>query len=264
MYNVTLINLSADARTAAANGGGNSERSGVSPDELRVLLENFCELDAVQNVTADPEIRIQTRHENYLVRTGQKKLFLYDVLNREAPAQVLTPAQVIAELDGSAMAARSSAPFLFASMAADAEPELTAVAPPRAELNLPRVIAMTAVAAVLLGAIIYLRASDNPSITSVHLTPVEPTELEGLRAALAGVYMTGSQPGQHGIVLTTTGELKIFEVNALAAPGVVYAKGEPGRSGPKLFLATNQPGGLIEVVDNDALIYCGETYRRIP
>lgn len=264
MYNVTFINLSADARTAAANDGVNPERRGVAPEELRVLLDNFCELDAVQNVTADPEIRIQTRHENYLVRTGQKKLFLYDVLNREAPAQVLTPAEVIAELDGSAMAARSTAPFMFARMAAIEEPVLAAVAPPRAELNLPRLIAMLALAAVLLGAIIYLRTAGETSSASVHLTPVESTELDGLRAALAGVYMTGSQPGQHGIVLTTTGELKLFEVNALAAPGVVYARGELGRSGAKLFLATNQPGGLIEVVDNDALIYCGETYRRIP
>ena len=264
MYNLTLINLSADARTAAINEGGNIELKGVSAVDLRALLETFCEIDAVQNVTADPEIRIKTRHETYLVRTGQGKLFLYDVLDREAPAQVLTPEQTIAELDGSAMAERTVAPFMMAGMASYAAREPEPIAAPRDALNLPRVIVMAVIALGLGGAIIYLRGPDGVDHASMHFAPPEPAEQDALWSSLAGVYMTGAQPGQHGIVLTTTGELKFFEVNARAAPGVVYAKGELVRSGQKLFFTTDQPGGLIEVVDYDALLYCGETYQRIP
>jgi hypothetical protein len=76
--------------------------------------------------------------------------------------------------------------------------------------------------------------------------------------------MTGTQPGQHGIVLTTTGELRLFELRAVDAPRVVRATGELGRVGPTLCLATDQPGGLITVPDRDTLVYCGETYKRIP
>lgn len=263
MYNLTLVNLSADARTAAANDGGAVELKGISAEELQTLLDNFCGLDAVQNVTADPEIRIQSRHESYLVRTGQKKLFLYDVLNREAPAQVLTPAQVIAELDGSAMASRTSAPFMFARAAVD-EPALVVSAPPRDGVNLMRVAVMLVLIAALSGAIHFVRPTDETDTAAGQLVPPDPTEQHGLQLALAGVYMTGAQPGQHGIVLTSTGELKLFEVNSQTAPGVVYAKGRLGRIGPKLALATDQPGGTIQIADNDTLVYCGETYRRIP
>ncbi|MBI3885628.1 MAG: hypothetical protein HY302_07865 [Opitutae bacterium] len=263
MYNLTLVNLSADARTAAANDGGAVELKGISGEELQTLLDNFCGLDAVQNVTTDPEIRIQSRHESYLVRTGQKKLFLYDVLNREAPAQVLTPAQVIAELDGSAMASRTSAPFPFARAVAD-ETASVVSAPPRDVVNLARVAVMLVFIAALLGGVRLVRPTDETDTAAGQLVPPDPTEQRRLQLALAGVFMTGAQPGQHGIVLTSTGGLKLFEVNSRTAPGVVHAKGRLGRIGPKLALATDQPGGIIRIADNDTLVYCGETYRRIP
>ena len=264
MYNLTLINLSADVRSAAINEGGNIELKGVSAEDLRALLETFCEIDAVQNVTADPEIRIKTRHETYLVRTGQGKLFLYDVLDREAPAQVLTPEQTIAELDGSALAGRTVAPFMMPGLAAYAAQEPEPIAAPRDALNLPRAIVMAVIALSLGGAIFYLQEPKFSRAEMALFKPAETAELSALRASLAGVYMTGAQAGDHGIVLSTTGELKLFEVNARAAPGVVYASARIGRSGDKLVLATNQPGGLIEVQDGGSLIYCGETYWRIP
>jgi len=34
--------------------------------------------------------------------------------------------------------------------------------------------------------------------------------------------------------------------------------------GPKLCLATDQPGGVIEVTAEGNLTYCGEAYHRIP
>ena len=76
--------------------------------------------------------------------------------------------------------------------------------------------------------------------------------------------MTGSQPGQHGMVIMAGGDLKIFELNAQVAPSVILDTFELGRLGPKLCLATNQPGGSIEVTDRDTLVYCGEVYQRIP
>lgn len=264
MYNLTLINLSPDARTAAINEGGNLELKGVSAEDLRVLLETFCEIDAVQNVTADPEIRIKTRQETYLVRTGQKKLFLYDVLDREAPAQVLTPEQVLAELDGSAMAGRTVAPFMMPGMAAYAAPTPAPIAAPRDALNWRRVSVMAVFALGLGGAIFYLQESTFSRAETALFQPAEAAELSRLQGSLAGVYMTGALAGDHGIVLSTTGELKLFEVNARAAPGVVFASARIGRSGDKLVLATNQPGGLIEVSGDGALLYCGETYRKIP
>jgi len=76
--------------------------------------------------------------------------------------------------------------------------------------------------------------------------------------------MTGNQPGQHGIVFISPGEVKLFELMALTAPRVVHASGKLGRVGTKLILATDQPGGAIEIANHDTLVYGGEVYRRIP
>jgi hypothetical protein len=111
MYNVTLVNLAADARSAAVSLD-RIERRDVSDEDVRRLLQGFCEIDPVENAAVDPEIRVQVRQESYLIRTGQKKLILYDALNRDAPGQMLTVEQVMAELDGTAMAARTAALFV--------------------------------------------------------------------------------------------------------------------------------------------------------
>ena len=101
MYHVTLVNLSADARTAAVSLSP-VERRGVGPDEMRALLANFCAVDPVENAAADPEMRIRTRHESYLVRLGNRTLVFYDIQRRDLPAQLLGVDAVMAELDGSA------------------------------------------------------------------------------------------------------------------------------------------------------------------
>src|SRR5438105_2442451 len=105
MYNITLINLAPDARTFAPLG--HVERRGLGVEDLVVLLRNFCEVDPIENTTADAEMRVQVRSESYLIRTEQKKLILYDAHRRDLPAQVFTVEQALAELDGSAAAHRT-------------------------------------------------------------------------------------------------------------------------------------------------------------
>ena len=263
MYDVTLVNLAADARSAAVTLSP-IDRPGLSTEEMRRLLQDFCELDPVQNSVADPEIRVQTRSGKYLLRTGQKKLFLYDILSRERPALVLTVPEVIAELDGSAAAARL--PLLEAPLPplVEENPTWAATPPSPAPANRKLLGGMFAVAGLLLGAIVFLALPADEADLSPPFSPLEPAELAALRPSLAGVYMTGSQPGQHGIVIMAGGDLKIFELNAQVAPSVILDTFELGRLGPKLCLATNQPGGFIEVTGRDTLVYCGEIYQRIP
>lgn len=110
MLNVTLVRLAPDARSADIAFG----QAGVvelSTEEFTERLEAFRELDPLQNAHADPEIRVQSGGQKYVVRTGQGMLFLYNVRDHTQPAQVLTTAEVLAELDGSANAARTAAPF---------------------------------------------------------------------------------------------------------------------------------------------------------
>jgi hypothetical protein len=262
MYNVILVNLSADARSVAAHS--HVEQRDLGNDALRTLLGNFCEIDPIENAAAEAEIRVQVRHESYLIRTGQKKLIIYDTRNRELPGQIFTVEQVMNELDGSAAAARNQAIMLAR---AEADPGETAtmvpvVAAPAA--NKPRLAGLVIIAGLLLGAILYLAAPSVAEAPPAEFTAVENTEAAGLQASLTGVYLTGNEPGQHGIVVTGPGELKLFELDAVEAPRVVYAGYKLGRVGPKLCLATDQPGGIIEITAEGALLYCGELYQRIP
>lgn len=264
MYSVILINFTADAR-AAAGRPDHMESRELTDQDLRHLLEVFCGIDPVENEVVEPEIRVQVRHDSYLLRTEHKKLIFYDARHRDLPALVLTVEEAMKELDGTAEAARNASALRHAlqvgTAAATSSPAPRA---PEAKASRPRLFVLGAVALALLATLAALRWDHGPAALPAEYRPLGGAEAVSRRAGLIGVYMTGNDPGDHGIVISLEGELKLFELNALAPPRVVYAAVQVGRIGSQPVLATDQPGGVITVVDRDTLTYCGETYRRIP
>jgi len=260
---VTLVNLTADARSAGESLP-RIDRPAVSAEEVRALLRNFLEIDPVENAVAEPEIRVKVRNESYLIRTGQKKLLVYDVARREQPALILSLDEVMAELDGSAAGARAAeaAKHQLAALQPPAAPPAARPAGPRA--SPPRLIALGSLAVLLAGALAWLHLGPGRGTVPAGWRALARAEAGRRQAALAGVYLTGNQPGDHGIVIARAGEVKLFELQALDAPRLVYASAELGSVGAELALATDQPGGVIEVKDRDTLVYCGESYRRVP
>lgn len=265
MYSVILVNLSADARSVAALA--HVERRNVAPAELEVLLRNFCAIDPMENAVADTEIRVQVRNEHYLLRSAQGKLILYDAHRRELPAQILSIAEAMRELDGTATSARHRVILQARAEAAPASvpsgPAMPVGEPPPAPSR-PRLLVLSVAAVWLLAAVLWLAAPFAVDRTPPGFVSVEAVERTRLHAALTGVYLTGTEPGQHGIVIMGPGEMKLFELAAVEAPRVVYAGYRPGRIGARLCLATDQPGGVVEVAADGGLVYCGETYKRIP
>ncbi len=258
MYRVILINLSPDARSVMISG--NEILSAVTPADLRQLLENFAAIDPIENATVETEIRVSVRHENYLLRSANARLILYDVRQRELPGQILPLENIMAELDGSAAAARTQA---ILQMRSEAEPTPEpSVAPGRVRRR-SMLIPLTIIVVLLIAV---NREFFPPSTSRFPANFIRATESETkhLHASLTGVYLTGNDPGDHGMVMNGSDDLKFFELGAQAAPRVVYATFVPGRIGSRVFLATDQPGGLIELRSNDVLVYCGENYRRIP
>jgi hypothetical protein len=266
MYSVVVCNLSPDARTAT-EGAGNTDLGSLSAAELSALLTTFAEIDAVQNMKADPEIRIQTRKDRFIVRTGQRKLFLYDARRLSEAAFVLDPGEIMGEIDGTAAAKRTLPPFAYANAgrdeaAATAE-ELKYVPPPQLERR-RWTLPLLGTALVLGGYAAYAAWTADEDEAPPALTALVGAERQSEDAALTGVYMTGSEPGHHGIALLGDGRLKLFVIHAQAAPGVVMGTYRIGRLDTKLCLATDQPGGLIKVLNRETLEYSGETYRRLP
>jgi hypothetical protein len=264
MFDVTLVNLASDARSASTDRGS-SDLGTLTADELSALLENFRELDPVQNLEADPQIAVVTRREKHVIRTGQKKLFFYNARHLDEPAQTLTATGIIAELDGTAAVARtvSSLPPDLPRVE-ETSVAVTAVAPAEVP-SLRWRLALAAIACALAGYIVYSMFRVAGGIAPSPLRPIaDPTELAADRASLVGVYLTGSEPGQHGIAVLADDTLKLFQINAQVAPSMIYGTYRLGRRGAALGLATDQPGGVIDVRDHDTLVYCGETYKRIP
>lgn len=257
-YNISLVNLAADARSVAADA--RSELRAAGQMALRGLLKNFCEIDPIENALADTEIRVQARQEKYVLRTEQKKLILYDMRRRELPGQILTIDEALLELDGTASMTRRQAIELARAEAESVVPD----APGIGRAGRWRVAAWSVLGGGLLAGIICLARPFADSGGPPGFVPVEPDEAAGLHAALSGVYLTGTDPGQHGIAVTGPGELKLFEFAAVEAPRVVYAAYRMGRCRGKVTLLTDQPGGAIEIQPDGKLHYCGEYYQRIP
>jgi hypothetical protein len=257
MFNVTLLHLTADAR-ATAGELSKIDLPNVSAAEMRRLLENFCEIDPLEHADADAEIRVQAPDRSWLIRAGQKKVILYDALNREAPGDIFTIDEAMAELDGTAAFAYSAPPVA----AADATEIITAPAWPLRRRV--RVVVLAAVVILLAGGIGYLRLVTDDSDALENFRPLRAAEAAATRESLAGVFLTGVGPGAHGIVVTATGELRLFQFRAVEPPRIVHAAGTPGRIGDLLCIVTDQPGGLIRVADDQTLMYCGETYTRVP
>ena len=268
MFKVSVVNLTADARTATG-GTGSRDLGQCTADELLVLLNNFAELDAVQNNDADPEILIQSRRDRYVVRTAQRRLFLQDSRHLSEPAYTLSASEIIEELDGTAAARRTTppmaitpTPFGEASSGGTAPAEEIAALPESATRPWP--FALIGLVLLLGGYIAYSEWSGRPGSRQPALAPLTQAERAAEDSALTGVYMTGSEAGQHGLVILGDGKLKLFQVNAQAAPGTIYGTYRFGRLDSKICLATDLYGGLITVASREALEFCGETYKKIP
>ena len=272
MFHVTLVNLSADARHGEPNGGPRRTVE-LSADALVALLEVFAEIDAHENNEADAEIRVETRRNRFIVRTAQRKLFLHNPRDLSEPAYVLTAREIIAELDGTAAEARRTTPpvptpepaavDVPASKGGD-DGEFLKALPPRPIAEPPTFPSVLAALVMLLGGYVvyteFFAARGDPPVA---LAPVAAAELGAEEASLLGSYLTGPEPGRHGIVILPGGRLELFQVNARGGPSTVYGTYAKGRKNGDLVLRTDQPGGLIKVISRDTIEYCGETYQRI-
>ena len=268
MFKVSAVNLTPDARSAT-EGSGSRELGQLSADELIGLLNTFAEIDAVQNNDADPEIWVQVRRDRYVIRTAQKKLFLQNSRNLQEPAYVLSADEIIAELDGSAAARRTTPPMSMTPSSPDA-PASTGTSFGHEIAPLPEVaprswpFGLIGLVLLLGGYVAYTELVPRGGGVQPALTPLTTAERAAEDTSLTGVYMTGSEPGQHGIVILGDGKMKLFQINAQAAPGTAYGTYRLGRRDGKICLATDQPGGLITVTGRDSLEFGGESYKRIP
>jgi len=272
MFRTTMVNLSRDAGSASADIGRYTLGE-LRADQLIALLEQFQKIDPVENLRGDPEIILETRRFKFLVRTIQNKLCLHDPKRIEDPALVLGPAEIVAELDGSAAAARTAAhppSRLDSGPVAPAPPAFAADAAGNRDGSeeLLRPLHRIALAAVALACSVFLAW---PLLSAAPRDPAaprfealaDPVEIERLSRRLEGVYVTGQDPGHHGIALAATGTVKLFELNANEVPSFVQGTFRVGRVADAVALLGNLSPEIIRQTGKNTLVFCGETYTKI-
>lgn len=264
MFRTTLINW--DHETAQAALEMPPRPLGLlSAGEVRALLEQFRALDAIQNAEVDPEIHLEVRRHKHVVRTGQGRLFLSDPRNMFEPALVLTIDEIIAELDGSAAAARTRAPFVAPHNTAE-EPTVVAPMPrPVSPLRPYHRMALAGLAFCLAGYLVHAHLAGDPGAPAVDFEPLtDEQQIESQRESLAGVYMTGSLPGHHGIALSADGTMKLFQLNSQGTPSLIQDTYRVGRVEGAPAMLSHQPGGVLRMRGAKTLVFCGESYQRLP
>jgi hypothetical protein len=265
MFRTTLVNLSPDA-ACTDTASGRNYLGELFDHEVIALLTNFQALDSIQNIECDPEIILEMRRSKHVVRTGQSRLYLYDGRDLLAPALVLTPEEIIAEIDGSAAASRTRAPFPLPPVDSPTDENLfqPSLPPPTSPLRGIHRATLATVALGLAGYLAYpaMSAESVPSTGQPEiLTDVQQVEAE--RTRWAGVYMAGTQPGQHGISLAADGTMKLFELNAQGAPHLLQDTFRPSLIDGKLCAMGRQTNEPIYFVGPGTLRFGGETFLKI-
>lgn len=265
-YSVILVNLTPDARLADP-ALGRRPAVNFSPTELGTLLNTFCELDPLQNVSADPEVHVHHGSERYIVRTGQKRLALYNARDNTQPALVLTTDEIISALNGFPAADRTIAP-LSAAPPATMPGAATVAGDSGLPLPIPEPVRRTrefilgGLACLLLAVSVGVNFMQSPGRASDDVVPLPAAERAHAGRIVEGVYVTGSNPGDRGMVVGAAGTIRFFQLNTGAAPSMVHDTWRAGRRDKALCLAVADLGTVVEIVDRDTVLYGGERYRR--
>jgi len=265
MFRTTLVNLSPDAASTDAASGRNYVGE-LLGHEVIALLTKFQSLDSIQNIDSDPEIILELRRSKHVVRTGQGRLFLYDGRDLLVPAMVLTPDQIIAEIDGSAAASRTRPPLPFPLSATPPEENTFQPSLPRptSPLRGTHRGVLATVALTLTGYLAYPAISAESAPRAAQPEAIKDIQqVETERTRWAGVYMVGTQPGQHGISLAIDGTMKLFEINAQGVPHLLQDTFGFGRIEGKLCVVGSQTNEPIFLVAPGTLQFGGENFLKI-
>lgn len=247
MFNVTVINLTTDLRTARPDLGAHCLGT-FDAAQLEAALETFRAIDPVQNLDAEPQVVVESRCGKYLVRTGQGKLFLYDARDSSIPYVELEPAQMVAALARSPTASDRSA-----------DP----TTPVRTSPHLAVGVTILAAGLLLSGYTVYstFYVDDVNRLPPIQLVTDE-RELAGLRLSVVGHYVTGREPGDRGIVVTADGSVHFTKIVAGGERTDADDTYRIGRGSDGSVCLATTGSGVIDVRNIDTMVYYRDTYRR--
>ncbi len=226
---------------------------GVSPPQLRALLEALAELAPKVEYPATPEMRITGGEQQFLVlvREGHMRFSSWSV---RAGGDDLSPAQMLTTITGIDAAAPAAA---------------AAVAVVVGSSRGRRVWLGVLLVAGILGSNVFTAwwllapPPDLPPELRPPYRVLEPEPGKRLLLRVAGTYETGQAEGDHRLIVRPDGTAQWATFGA----GRVVAEEVPltvtgGETESKPVLVTGERF-LIEVRDALTIVYFGDTYKRV-
>jgi hypothetical protein len=237
--------------------------------ELLQVLMIFQETNPVQSFEAEPQVLILVKGEKYFVRTDLNRLMLYNSRKLHEPALVRDAQQIIMEIDDSAAKEREALLRRLNKAGGVATLSANSGIPEEQEKQggvWKTSIPWLALVALALGGacVYYLQLELSPATqAAASCTPIKDgAEIIYRRDALAGLYLSGTNPGHHAIVLMSSGKIRFLQMNTSGPTSEIRDEFEMLSGDEGLYLRTSQPGGLIQVESKETLRYCGESYHR--
>ncbi|WP_414660802.1 hypothetical protein [Horticoccus sp. 23ND18S-11] len=261
MIRTTFENFDPDTGRASLDIG---ERRLGELEKARVVewLVRFRSVDPIENVEAEPRIVLETRRQKRFVTTGIGRLYVHDPRNRLAPMIVMTPEEIIGEIDGSTALERSRLLAERCRRLVASRVFLPKPPPPDTPQRTRFQVALSVVALLLATYCLYPYFTIRAASPTAYEAITDPKLIESYSQELAGVYLTGNQPGHHGITIGVAGTLTLFQLNDRAEPSLLRDRYQFVRVDGQICLLGTLPGSLLRPLRNRTLSYAGEFYQR--
>ena len=242
MFHVTAVNLTPDL-TSAQPDLGRCDLGPVDRVRLVALLDAFCRLDPVQNHDANPALIVASERDQFLLRTYQGRLLLFDPRASRSGGLPVDPAEV-------------------PSLLTQPRPEFSRAT--RSRVSLRRLLA-AGLLAVALAADVWIVARafrQEPLDAPPNGTPMTDVgEIVAFQEAAAGTYRTGPAAGDRMIRIGADRRIEFFQLTGDEPRLISSDTFDFVRDGRPLRLVTTA-GGTVDVTNIDTLVYYRDTYRR--
>ena len=249
MFTVTSVHLSADTSSADSRLGP-SELGLLTPDELRSLLDQLRRIESPQPNVTDPHLVVTSAAGRFIIRTSQGNLFLHNARDTTEPSGLLSPEEIVAQLDSQI----TQAPFAVPST----PPASNSKGASHYAIVLSLVFAGLALNSYTIYSVFNIESvAQLPAV--VVLTDLNERTTRGRDAI--GSYATGSRSGDRVITIISDGKIRFSERGSPDAISINTDTFRLGRHDKRLCLLTAE-SGVVDFVNPDTLLYYGDTYRR--
>ena len=249
MFTVTSVHLSADTSSADSRLGP-SELGLLTPDELRSILDQLRRIESPQPNVTDPHLVVTSAAGRFIIRSSQGKLFLHNARDTTEPSGLLSPEEIVAQLDSQI----TQAPFAVPST----PPASNSKGASHYAIVLSLVFAGLALNSYTIYSVFNIESvAQLPAV--VVLTDLNERTTRGRDAI--GSYATGRRSGDRVITIISDGKIRFSERGSPDAISINTDTFRLGRRDKRLCLLTAE-SGVVDFVNPDTLLYYGDTYRR--